>query len=88
MSRGWGMRPSVRPAALLLLAQPGSSPPSGGEPAGEVLWYMGGGILALLLLGFLLSRRTRQRPTATAFGESDGRQPRADDVDETPEQIL
>jgi hypothetical protein len=53
-----------------------------------VLWYIGGGILAVLLLGFLLSRRARQRPTATAFGDSEGRHPVADDFDETQEQIL
>jgi hypothetical protein len=37
------------------------------ESAGDVLWLIGGGVLALLALGFILTRRTRQRTSEPVF---------------------
>lgn len=37
-----------------------------GSPV-DVLWWIGGGIMAILLLGFALSRRFHQRPADSPF---------------------
>jgi hypothetical protein len=61
------------------------------EPAGspegteEVLWLIGGGILALLILGFVLTRRARQR-TSEPMYEPD--RPDRDDGDDHVEPLL
>ncbi|MFO7768882.1 MAG: hypothetical protein R6W82_08010 [bacterium] len=47
---------------------------------GEVLWWIGGGLLALLLLGYGLIRRERQRPAGSAFEEPEEEGP--DDIEE------
>ena len=49
----------------------------------ETLLYMGLGIVAVVIFGFLLLRRTRQRPSSGLFEDEDDR-----GGGDTPEQIL
>ena len=37
----------------------------------EVLWWIGGGLLALLLLGYALLRKNRPTPSASAFEDEE-----------------
>ncbi|MFC1545300.1 hypothetical protein ACFL44_01270 [Gemmatimonadota bacterium] len=67
--------------------QPERVPQSGGsEMNGDVLWLLGGGVLALLALGFILTRRTRQRISEPVF-DSD-RSGEFDDSEEYMEPLL
>ena len=56
------------------------------ESAGDVLWLLGGGVLALLALGFILTRRTRQRTSDPVF--DDTRSGQFDDDEDYVEPLL
>jgi len=52
----------IRPLTSTMTLQPDQTAPPGEAGGSEdVLWLIGGGMLALLALGFILTRRTRQR---------------------------
>jgi len=63
-------------------------PAAGGDSVNEVLLYMGIGIIAILAFGFILLRRARQRPVASAFDDgNDGDREGRDEI-EGVEHIL
>ena len=75
------------PAVTTITLQPDQVPQAGeSEAAGDALWLIGGGVLALLFLGFILTRRTRQRTSDPVFDP--GRSGRFDDDDEYVEPLL
>ncbi len=52
----------IRPLTSTMTLQPDQTTPPGEVGGSEdVLWLIGGGMLALLALGFILTRRSRQR---------------------------
>ena len=66
--------------------QPDRIEPAGSpEGATEALWLIGGGILALLVLGFILTRRTRQRTSEPMYGSD---RPDHDGGDDHVEPLL
>jgi len=74
-------------AITTIALQPDSVPQAGAsETAGDVLWLLGGGVLALLALGFILTRRTRQRTSEPAFDPE--RPAKFDDDEEYVEPLL
>ena len=56
-------------AGLSLLAYAHQDPGAGGESASEVLLFMGIAMILFLAFGFVLLRRKRQRPVASAFDD-------------------
>ncbi len=63
-------------------------PRAGGASSSEVLLYMGIGIIALLVFGFMLLRRGRQRPVASAFDDRPGNGGEQAEEQEGMEQVL
>ncbi|MFC1595332.1 hypothetical protein ACFL3X_00255 [Gemmatimonadota bacterium] len=77
----------ARPAVTTIMLQPDEIQQAGDhEVTGDALWLIGGGVLALLALGFILTRRSRQRTAEPVFDH--GRSGRFDDDEEYVEPLL
>lgn len=63
-------------------------PATGSRSVNELLLYMGIAIIAVLAFGFLLARRGRQRPVASAFGEPSERENASEEDDDSMDQLL
>jgi len=74
--------------AITAVALQSDGVPQAGAPeaAGDVLWLLGGVVLALLALGFILTRRTRQRISESVFDNE--RSGQFDDDEEYVEPLL